>query len=114
MVHAHERRGMPAILVGDFLFRHSRRRRRPCRVRHAGNRTQRAVEFADQTVNGDHTSGQKFIQPVIMYLCWVGETTPTCVCVKSDGQMSVRPFFASNVCFWYTKCVPPPSVTSLR
>ena len=58
--------------------------------------------------------GQKFIQPVIMYLCWVGETTPECVCVKSEGQMSVRPFFASKVCFWYTKCVPPPSLTSLR
>ena len=34
--------------------------------------------------------------------------------MKSDGQISVRPFFAWKVCFWYTKCVPPPSFTSLR
>ena len=56
----------------------------------------------------------KFIQPVMMYLCSVGETTPSCVWVKSEGQIRVRPFLASKVCFWYTKCVPPPSFTSFR
>src|SRR5262245_15357555 len=95
-------------------FANSHRRRRPACLGDARHRAQRAVDFADQIVDRAHGWGTKFIQPVIMYLCWLGETTPACVCVKSEGQMSVRPFFASNVCFWYTNWVPPPSVTSLR
>ena len=114
VVDAHQRRGVRTLFVADRIFGHALGRRRPARLRHAGHRAQRAVELANQTVEGNHAGGQKFIQPVMMYLCSLGETTPTCVWVKSDGQIKVRPFFASKVCFWYTKCVPPPSLTSFR
>src|SRR3990170_8439214 len=114
MVYAHKGRHMAALFLGDFMFRHLLRRRRPIRMRGPGNRTQGTVEFCNQPIQRGHQEGTKLNQPVMMYLCCVGDTTPTCVWVKSEGQIKVRPLRASNVWFWYTKRVPPPSVTSLR
>src|SRR5204862_8034967 len=77
MVDAHQADHMVALALIERRLRLRVARRGTRGVRHAGNRAQGAVELANEAidVHGLGGSGTKLNQPVMMYLCSVGETT---------------------------------------
>ena len=56
----------------------------------------------------------KLNQPVMMRFSCVGDGTPRCMKVQSDGQTSVRPFLGCIVTFWWKNCVPAADTSRTR
>ena len=54
VVHAHQRRRVPAVTLGELDFGVCFGGGRPARIRNAADRAQSAIELGDQSVNVDH------------------------------------------------------------